>query len=315
MRIAFAALVLLSILFSSSHALYPVGSRAVIIRIDDVQDYAQPSPYALPEKTTLQYHIDQRMPALVSVIASRFGNDPQLVDQIKEGLNMGVFTVALHGWHHSYFDNLSLTEQTADLQRGKNRLEAVLGIQVLSFVPPYAKFNDQTISAMKESGFTLFSSATYEGDVPREENGLTFIPQSVTTAEVEFNTDNWRQLPIESIAKQINESWDSYGVAVVVVHPRQFIGPDGETMLKAYAQLLDWIQNEGGKIVHVQPKSVAKKYIFDPFMISVGIFGGLTSTLLIAFNLSARRSRRHQENVKRSRANKGLSSYRVVVAE
>jgi len=285
---ALSSFVFLLLAFSMNHALFPVRERAVIIRIDDMQDYGQPSSYAPPEKMALQYHVSERIPALLSIIASRFGNDPQLIDQIQEGLRLGIFTIAIHGWHHQPLINLSQAEQISEMQRGKNRLETVLGIKVLSFVPPYNKFNDATVEALKKNGLTLMSAAIYEGDVPREEDGIMFIPQTVTTAEVEFQTDSWTPLSFESIIKQIEESWNSYGVAIVVIHPRQFVGADEKDRWETYIQVIQWIRANEGKIIRPEPPN-PKTGNLDPFLLSAGLFCGMVSTLLIAFNWSAKR--------------------------
>jgi len=287
---ALIPLVLILLAFSTTHALFPVGERAVIVRIDDVQDYGQPSPYSQPEKMLLQYHINERIPALLSIIPTRFDKDPQLVDQIKEGLRLNVFTIAVHGWHHEDFSNLSKDVQTEQMRYGKNRLEATLGVDVLAFVPPYDKFNSETIAALRRNDLTLISSSTYEGDLPREEDGIMFIPRTVTTAEVAPQTDTWTPLPFESITKQIEDSWASYGVAVIVVHPRQFISENGEDRWNTYIRVLEWIRTNHGRIVHVEPPSPKTGPIrLDPLLVSVGLFSGMVSTLLIAFNLSSRK--------------------------
>lgn len=297
MKIAVAYLVLVLASLSNGRALFPVGERVVMIRIDDIQDYGMPSPYAEPEKKLLQYHLAERVPALLSIIPSRFGRDPQLIDQIKEGLELGLFTVGIHGWRHEPFTNLSLTSQLGDLQRGKNRLEAVFGIEVLSFVPPYSNFNEDTIEALKASGLTLMSSATYEGDIPREEGGILFVPQTVTTAEVVQNTDTWNQLSFELVTEQIEDSWISYGVAIMVVHPRQFVGSDSESRWNTYFRVLEWIRSNQGRIVRPTPPRYEKPQRFDSLLLSIGIFGGLTSALLIAFNRSSKRNNKRSQVV------------------
>jgi len=291
MKGALGSFMFLLLTFSMSHALFPVGERAVIIRIDDIQDYGQTPSYALQEKMVLQYHISEGIPALLSIITSRFGSDPQLIDQIQEGLRRGIFTIAIHGWHHQPFTNMSQAEQISDMQIGKNRLEEAFGIKVLSFVPPYAKFNEATIEALKKNGLTLMSAATYEGDIPREENGIIFIPQTVTTAEVDSETDSWTPLSFESIIKQIEESWNIYGVAVVVIHPRQFVGSDEEDKWGTYIRVIQWIGANGGKIIRPEPPESPspKTGNLDTFLLSVGLFTGMVSTLLIAFNWSAKR--------------------------
>lgn len=291
MKGTLTVLLILSLAVSSNRALFPVGDRAVVIRIDDIQDYGEPSPYAQPEKMVLQYHIDNRIPALLSIIPTRFGRDPQLVDQVKEGLALGIFTAAIHGWHHSSVLNLSRSAQVTEIQYAKNKLENLLDSRVFAFVPPYNEFNKDTIYAVKTNGLTLLSSSIYLGDIPREEDGVAFLPQTVTTAVVAQN-DSWTQLPLESVTKEIKDSWESYGVAVMVVHPRQFIGADSDSRWLTYVSVIEWILSNTGRIVRFEPRIPETKNTADPLLISVGIFAGLTSTLLVAFNMSAKKNGR-----------------------
>lgn len=290
MNFLLTPLILVLLTLSTGHALFPTGERAVVIRIDDIQDYGQPSPYAQPEKALLQYHIRQNIPAFIAIISSRFEKDPQLIDQIKEGIQKEIFTVGIHGWHHEIFSNLSRTIQDDKMRYGKNKLEAILGVRILAFVPPYDKYNYDTIEALRRNGLTLISSSTYEGDVPREDGGIVFMPRTVTTAEVVSQTDSWVQLPLDSMIEQIKNSWSSYGVAVIVIHPRQFVSENSEDRFRIYTQLIDWIQTNKGRIIRPEPPSPAAALNLDPLLLSVGMFTGLVSTLLIAFNVSSKRS-------------------------
>jgi len=312
-------LLILQLALSSNSALFPVGDRAVVIRIDDIQDYSGPSPYAQPEKMVLQYHIDHHIPALVSIIPTRFGTDPQLIDQVKEGLALGIFTVAIHGWHHSPITNLSRSVQVTEMQYGRNKLEKILDSPVLAFVPPYNEFNQDTVYAVKTNGLTLMSSSIYLGDVPRREDVVDFLPQTVTTAVVAEN-DTWTELPLESVTNEIKNSWDSYGVAVVVVHPRQFVGIDNNSRWSTYTSMLEWITSNQGRIVRFEPrnpetmKGAETKNRIDPFLISVGIFAGLTSTLLIAFNTSARKNNRKSPGAAAGGLKATFATYRTYLS-
>ena len=289
-------LLIASLTISSSQALFPVGERAVVIRIDDVQDYGEPSLYARPEKALLQYHIDHGIPAMLSVIPTRFGLDPQLVDQAKEGLTQEIFTIAIHGWHHASFANLSRSAQVSEIQYGKNKLDQILDANVLAFVPPFNEFNQDTIYAVKTDGLTLISSSVYAGDIPRKEDGIAYLPQTVTTATVVQN-DTWALSSFESVTQEIRNSWDLYGVAVIVVHPRQLIASGSEDRWQTYANIIEWIAANQGSIIRFEPSTPETKNSFNPFLISVGIFTGLTSTLIIAFNVSARRTNRQAKRL------------------
>jgi peptidoglycan/xylan/chitin deacetylase (PgdA/CDA1 family) len=283
-----------------SSALFAPGDRQAVIRIDDIQDYGGLPDFALAQQTVLQYHVDSRTPALLAIIASRFGTEPQLIDQIKTGLNLKVFSIGLHGWHHERMTNLTMADQVSQLKLGKNRVEAALGIEVRTLVPPYGDFDKDTIEAMKTVGFTMMSSAVFEGDLPREEGGILYIPQTVTSATVDLSTDSWVPLTVEEIRAQIVDSWDKYGVATMVIHPRQFLTADGVWSLERwdiYLRIIQWIQaNEGSLMIPTppspQPSQPPPWSNINPFFLSVAAFTGLTSTLLIAFNISARRKRR-----------------------
>ena len=102
-----AVMLLLSLALSSSHALYPVGSRVVVIRIDDIQDYDPASSSAGAQEMLLQYHIDHKVPALLAIIGSNFGKQQQLIDQIQRGVQEGFFTIAIHGWNHMPYPAMS----------------------------------------------------------------------------------------------------------------------------------------------------------------------------------------------------------------
>ena len=215
-----SALILLLALSGSQAFLAAEKGRGVIIRIDDIQDYAQLPSFYESEKKVLEYHVAEKTPALLAIIASRFGTNQLLTEQVKDGLRIGVFTAGIHGWHHDPVANLTRTQQITEMRYAKNRLEAVLGIEILTFVPPFGKFNRDTIAALKANDLTVMSSSTSDGDIPREEDGILFIPRTVSTAEVDVQTDNWMPLTLESITEGIESSWESYGIAVVVIHPR-----------------------------------------------------------------------------------------------
>ncbi len=314
MRELLMAVLYVALALSPGNALFSIGDRAVVIRIDDIQDYGGPSPYAQPEKMVLQYHARNRIPALVSIIPTRFGEDPQLVDQVKEGLAQGTFTVATHGWHHDPFINLSRSMQVTEMAYGKSKLEKILGSPILAFVPPYNKFNQDTIYAMNKNGLTLMSSSVYQGDIPREEGGIAFLPQTVTTAVVVEN-DTWTELPVESVTQEIKDSWDSYGVAVIVIHPRQFLGNDSESRWLTYLGVLQWVNANQGRIIQftppaTQPKNTNTLFDTNAFASSVVIFAGLTSTLLIAFNTSSRRHNRKSSGTPAGKLRSSGARYR-----
>lgn len=289
-----AVMLLLSLALSSSHALYPAGSKVVVIRIDDIQGYPATSPQLQTEEMLLQYQIDARIPTLLSIIAADFGKEPKLVEQIKNGLDQKIFTIGIHGWTHIPYTGMSLSTQVANMQYGKDRLETIFGVQVFTFIPPYDYFDDATIAAMKTNRLTVISSADYTGEFPREQDGIMHIPSTVTTANL-LNMSSWVAVPFESIRQEIKDSWANYGVAIVAIHPQQFTGEPYKELWNIYLRMLDWIPANGGTIIRLAPPTPNTEYTFDPIQVSVGILVGMISTLLVYAAVGKRNNGKRQQ--------------------
>ena len=87
---------------------------------------------------------------------------------LKRMLSTGNFEVAQHGFCHednakgtpqgsSEFAGLPLEEQTIRIARGKEVLESRLGIPIKSFAPPWNTYDENTVLALKQQGFRVFS--------------------------------------------------------------------------------------------------------------------------------------------------------------
>jgi hypothetical protein len=146
---------------------------------------------------------------------------------------------------------------------------------------------------MKRNHLTLMSSATWVGDIPREEDGIVFIPETVTTANVV--TDSWAAVPFESIIQQIQDSWDNYGLAVVLIHPRQFTDEGYEERWNIYLRTIEWVQATQGTIIRPEPPTPSTEYNLEPFSFSVGIVTGMASILIVVFGVAATRKKRQRK--------------------
>jgi len=296
-----AVLMILGLALNSTMAAaFTSGQHAVVIRIDDIQDYESIPEFTGPEYKILQYHINQQIPSLVALIMSRFGSDAHLLQLIKTGSSRGIFMLGNHGWHHDLFNNKSASVQTQELGYAENRLQSIFGSHVLTFVPPYGGYDDNTIAAMKANRMTLISATSdYDQSMLLQQDGILYFPQTVTTAEVDPGTDSWIPRSIDSITGQISASWEAWGVAVVVIHPRQFVDANGiwvDARWNIYTQMIDWVKaNQGTFLLPTPPSPPVKAANIDTFLISVGLFSGITSSLIIAFNISSKRSKQKKE--------------------
>jgi peptidoglycan/xylan/chitin deacetylase (PgdA/CDA1 family) len=256
-------MLLLPCLLLANSTFLQINQPTVVIRIDDIQDLEQGSTFAEAQTMVLGYHIEQNIPALLAIIPSDFGSDKELLETVRRGVQLGIFTAAIHGWYHEPLTDFTPAEQLAQIRMAQEKLESLLGVGVSALVPPYGDFNDATIDAAKKTNLTLISSSIYSGDIPRIDGGLLFIPETVSTAEVDATKNDWVSDSLKTIIDQTQQSWTQYGTATIVVHPRQFLDAN-QTWDKArwnlYLQTLEWIRLEGSQIVKADDaRPIAKK--------------------------------------------------------
>jgi peptidoglycan/xylan/chitin deacetylase (PgdA/CDA1 family) len=276
-------LLLVSWLLLVNSVFLQTDQRGVVIRIDDVEDLERGHPFAEAQRRVLEYQIEQRIPALIAIIASEFGSDKELLEIVKRGIQAGVLIPAIHGWYHEPpLSDLTSEEQLSQIRMAREWLESVLGVQVKALVPPFGKFNSATIDAARKTNITLISSSIFEGDTPRLENGILFIPETVSTAEVDFETDSWVPHTLGSMIDQIKQSWTQFGTATVVIHPRQFLDMNqtwDKTRWNLYTQMIEWTHsNVDGQIIRADDaRPIGKKNSnLDWFLI-----GGVTVAIPI----------------------------------
>lgn len=105
----------------------------------------------------------------------------------------GGLEVALHGCTHrdrlaeegdidSEFAGLSPQAQFAEIKRGKQHLDKLLGKPVRTFIPPFNSYDQSTIAALDQLGFTVLS-ADMSGPVAPTRD-LCFAPQSCPLPEL-----------------------------------------------------------------------------------------------------------------------------------
>lgn len=74
-------------------------------------------------------------------------------EQVQELSNDPLCTIAAHGVSHDYLTNMSATQQHTEIADSKNKLEGIIGQNVLHFAYPYGKYNDETIRIVSDLGF------------------------------------------------------------------------------------------------------------------------------------------------------------------
>ena len=208
---------------------------AVILRIDDIQDYAfEPAQIFLLDESMIH-----DIPISLAVIPGVFGADWEIVDKVKLALSRNS-EVTAHGWMHEDLATFSREEQAALLSQAAARLKELLGCDPETLVPPMFSFNEDTLQAMQATGYDIISSSisvSYPGVV----SGVKSIPATVNLSDYSENATKWQMKTLASVEAEIAGSVAKYGFAVIVTHPQEFL--DGEELnemnVKTYRTLLN----------------------------------------------------------------------------
>ena len=212
-----------------------VPCKCVIFRLDDISD-----GYLDAEQLKIMdIFLSKGEPLTLGLIMHKFGNDSTILDKISEGYKKGLFELALHGWEHKNYSDMTEQEQKSSLYEANERMQKIFGNKSDIFIPPFDKFNNDTLNAIRELGIKIMSSSLsdqYRYDLGRSMyisgknqngtigQGIYYLPY--TTDFKDFIGRSQIKIPIGVIAKNINATIETYGYAIVLIHPQSFIKLD-----------------------------------------------------------------------------------------
>jgi peptidoglycan/xylan/chitin deacetylase (PgdA/CDA1 family) len=191
----------------ASNAQVTTGAQVkrVMFRDDDV------TPGSLGAlKAVNQVHIDEGVPVTLGVIPARSfpvhaqgecgynvtseSSSKTLVEYLQSLAPSGLFELAQHGYGHcnnsklygvpaaSEFRGMPYSEQLARIAEGRSLMESAFGAAPTTFIPPFNTGDENTLKAISELGFTVYSS--YTGELrPTSGERLTLKPQYLAISE------------------------------------------------------------------------------------------------------------------------------------
>jgi peptidoglycan/xylan/chitin deacetylase (PgdA/CDA1 family) len=176
--------------------------KRVIFRDDDV------TPMTLSELKALnQVHIDEGVPVTLGVIPAQSfpalaqgqcghivvseDSSATFVAYLRSLTGRSMFELAQHGYEHcnnrgrynlsvaSEFRGMPYSEQYRLIEEGRNAMQSAFGAAPTTFIPPFNAGDENTLTALSNLGFTVYSSYTGEF-TPTNRGNLTLKPQSLT---------------------------------------------------------------------------------------------------------------------------------------
>ena len=197
----------------------------VIFRLDDVQDHWLDEQ----QSAIMDLFVSHNDHLTLGLIMGIFGDDLKLLDSMKNGIDKGLFELALHGWQHVDHSTLDATTQTSNFSQANNKFKTMTGQSFTVFLPPYDKFNQATITAMANTGIRIISSdksdpspAFISGqDFTGLDNERTIFHLPISVAFKYFaDGKDWKEVSVSDILNAVDKDIAAQGYAVVTLHPQ-----------------------------------------------------------------------------------------------
>ena len=199
----------------------PLSCNCVAFRLDDIKD----ASYDEVQFQTLSFFTEREIPITIGIIGNKFGNDTLSVNIIKEFLqkNGDKLEIANHGWNHEPFTKFNKKQQSDIIKKTNDKLLEKLGITPKVFIPPFNRFNEDTIRALEENGITHMSAAENPTNL-LQKSTFSRYPATSTTGEFSKIQDELVWLPWSGkrTFNAVANSVIDYGFAVVMMHPKDF---------------------------------------------------------------------------------------------
>jgi peptidoglycan/xylan/chitin deacetylase (PgdA/CDA1 family) len=236
----------------------------VAFRLDDIQDY-----YLNNVQVRIIETFELRNASItIGVIANHTGEDKEFVTFLREKIGSDRFDVdvANHGLNHEDYSLLDMESQSSLLSASNEQIFETLGVRPSVFIPPFNYMNNDTILAMAHNDIDTISSGI-ETEVPFVRNmtgqsgttALFHFPRTSETGDISANGTEWLGYGHQETMKKIEQSIDSYGFAVVMMHPQEHAIRQGinfqnavdEGQLAELESLLHSVQSRGYEIVTI----------------------------------------------------------------
>lgn len=210
-----------------------------------------------------QVFIEEDVPVTLGIIPNAGGDLPVTDDEVTcehlrtlQSEHPGQFEMALHGYTHaretgfhggSEFGNLSYDSQSERIAEGKRLLGQCVRSSSKTFIPPMNTYDDTTVRALSEQGYTVVSGGTWftreyydrnNGMSYFEAGGLTHVPETESFEDWgAYNGSGTVPLrDAEALTDAFDETHENNGVYVQMFHYQYFTTEERLDQLRSLIQ-------------------------------------------------------------------------------
>jgi 3D (Asp-Asp-Asp) domain-containing protein len=267
--------------------------NCVVFRMDDIQDFW----LTRGQVTPLDLFLSKNQSLSLGLIMNYIGNDSKVIGKVREGVQKGLFELALHGWNHVDYTKLNEKDQTDSLIKANQKMQLLFGKASEIFIPPYDTFNNVTVETMTSLGLRILSSDMSNenkfnqyrslfaaiGTTHHDEASRATIYHLPTTSNFKDEEGGiWFKIPIENILRDVVNSIKKYGYAVITLHPQNFVVADENGK---FTNMID--ENEIKDLSHLIDSILAKNIRIISFSKITGVDSSSSTFMHIAASTKA----------------------------
>lgn len=226
----------------------------VAFRMDDIQDWWLEDA----QQTVINVFKSRKLPLTIGIIANYFYTDGHTTmrDFVKKCLKTSGFPIEIanHGWKHEDFTTFSASKQDKLIKQAKAKTISDLSLSDLTtFIPPFNKFDDNTIAALKNNGFKTMSAGISEytsRNYPGTKSSFREYPVGSSTTDL---SDSYK-ISAEESFEMIQDQIRDHGFSAVMMHFVEFTDDDGDIdydALDDLVRLIDMVKDAGYKMTTI----------------------------------------------------------------
>lgn len=296
--------------------------KCVAFRLDDIQGY-----WLNDVQIAVMDVFDAKdVPLTIGMIGGdtfQVKSDSKIVEFVKKKIDkkFPLIRIANHGWEHEDFTKVDLSTQVNLINKTNQKISKIFGTYPKVFIPPYNKFNDNTIAALVKNNMTHFSSTVEMINAPflPTESNIHHFPETSTTGKIDEDIGIFHKIKNKETINSIKTSIDEHGFAVIMMHPQEFSTVEKSTYInkvnvehiEELDKLIDEVKEMNLKIVFLDeinsnysdimeeetPSQSQIKQIYAVTVISLLI---LVIMILIAYNAKKLKQNARDECMKAS---------------
>lgn len=233
---------------------YPSGKRiTVVFRYDDISEI---SDTVLETKLISAFHNNGMAftTGVIPFVFTGYQGDPALdqnnaenlplgsakIEFLTSAIQEGVMEVAMHGYSHQTipaegghreFKGLDYILQYEKISEGASFLNDRFKTPVTTFIPPWNRYDTNTLNILNELGFSVLS-ADQDG-VPMRSSPLLFLPSTCELSD------------LQKTVVKARDSIDPRPIIVAIFHQFDILGNDvnvPQMDLAEFNSLLEWLK-------------------------------------------------------------------------